>query len=337
MKGFTIERKLAAYPLFVKDPYFSIWANSEEINSNYPIYWTGAVKPLKGYVEIDGKKLIFLGMADKEDKGLTQINIKTEGYITECNFTSDIIDIKVEFISPLFIDDLETLSCPVCYMRYTAHPKIAYKQAKIVFEAEERLCYATEFDSERKEKVSASVMSFEGFESAFFGNGRQMLLSSANDVYAADWGYWYVAGQRCFVRKEDRVYIVAENDLNEKGFFMLGYDDIASIDYFGRILPGYYFRNGKNISDALQDSFNNAENVYSRCLDYKDKYYKEWSPFGEDYVTMCNASLIQSIGANKLVYDNQTNKTLFFSKECGSCGCIDTLDVTYPSAPLFLL
>jgi hypothetical protein len=43
----------------------------------------------------------------------------------------------------------------------------------------------------------------------------------------------------------------------------------------------------------------------------------------------------QAIAAHKLVEDTKGN-ILFLSKECHSNGCIGTLDVTYPSIPLFL-
>lgn len=42
-----------------------------------------------------------------------------------------------------------------------------------------------------------------------------------------------------------------------------------------------------------------------------------------------------SVSAHKLVCDDERN-IIFLSKECDSNGCIGTLDVTYPSIPLFL-
>ena len=40
------ERKLPAYPLFVKDPNFSLWTTAEELNSVNVTSWYGAEKKI---------------------------------------------------------------------------------------------------------------------------------------------------------------------------------------------------------------------------------------------------------------------------------------------------
>ena len=58
--------------------------------------------------------------------------------------------------------------------------------------------------------------------------------------------------------------------------------------------------------------------------------------FGEKYLEILYASYRQSVGAHKLVWD-ENGELLWLSKECASNGCIGTVDVSYPSMPLFLL
>ncbi|MBQ8885870.1 MAG: DUF4965 domain-containing protein [Clostridia bacterium] len=337
-----MERKLAAYPLFVKDPYFSIWADNEEINKTNPIFWVGNKKVMRAYVEADGEQLVFFG--EGGDK-LVQTEIKTEGYSTVCLFESEILDLKAEFLSPLFIDDLEALSRPVCYLKYEIEPKKRIKEAKIVFEVEERISYDTAIEPDRKEHVRAAVIAFDGFECAYLGLERQMHLSIVNDVSGADWGYWYVSGENCFVKEENGYkYIVGENTFADglhaeeraQGFFMFAFDDIISLNYFGRPLVGYYFRDGKTITDALEEAYADAYETFARAENYKKAYHAEWKKLGKTYATLCHASLVQTIGAHKLAYDYKTGNTVFISRENGSAGCAATVDVTYPSAPLFL-
>ena len=50
---------------------------------------------------------------------------------------------------------------------------------------------------------------------------------------------------------------------------------------------------------------------------------------------MTSLAYRQAIAAHKLVEDTEGN-IIFLSKEDDSNGCIGTLDVTYPSIPLFL-
>ena len=49
------ERKLPAYPLFVKDPNFSLWTTAEELNSVNVTSWYGAEKKIYGFIKTNGK------------------------------------------------------------------------------------------------------------------------------------------------------------------------------------------------------------------------------------------------------------------------------------------
>ena len=55
------ERKLPAYPLFVKDPNFSIWSVTEELNKSNPQTWWGEEKRIYGFLKTHGKTYCFFG------------------------------------------------------------------------------------------------------------------------------------------------------------------------------------------------------------------------------------------------------------------------------------
>lgn len=69
---------------------------------------------------------------------------------------------------------------------------------------------------------------------------------------------------------------------------------------------------------------------------FDDELEKSAACVGENYYEICVASLRQSIAAHKLVCDAK-GRILFLSKECNSDGCVATVDVTFPSSPLYLL
>ena len=49
------ERILSAYPLFVKDPNFSLWSTSELLNESNVQSWWGAEKKIYGFIRTEGK------------------------------------------------------------------------------------------------------------------------------------------------------------------------------------------------------------------------------------------------------------------------------------------
>ena len=60
------------------------------------------------------------------------------------------------------------------------------------------------------------------------------------------------------------------------------------------------------------------------------------SKYSDKYRAILNASYRQTLGAHKLIKDRK-GRVLCISKECGSGGCVATVDVTYPTMPIFLL
>ena len=120
-------------------------------------------------------------------------------------------------------------------------------------------------------------------------------------------------------------------------YVMLAYDDIESIQYFGDNLKGWWTKGGTvTINDALQAALNEHEKIMSRCTEFDDQLWDETEKAGgKNYADLCVLAFRQSIAAHKLVKDTHDN-ILFLSKENFSNGSIGTVDVTYPSAPLYL-
>ena len=344
------ERRLPAYPLFVKDPNFSLWSVTEELNKGNVQTWWGEEKKLYGFLITHGKTYCFLGNgADFSACGVLnaeQTGFDVTAFTTDYVFQAEKTKLTVKFVSPLLPDDLELLSMPVCYLEYEIEGD---ENAEIV------LFVGHEIASNACNKgrgVRGGVIKCDGFESAFFGLRRQQPLSNDDDLIGADWGYWYLAGEegyvvdstdlaaylagglKAFENKGEERYLCAMNRA-KSGVIVLGYYEGVSIDYFGDYRKGLYLQ-GHTISDALYAVWRGFKTIDSR-LDAFDGDLKERAkPFGKNYLEILYAALRQTMSAHKLVKDGEGN-LLFLSKECGSNGCIATVDVSYPSVPLFLL
>ncbi len=125
---------------------------------------------------------------------------------------------------------------------------------------------------------------------------------------------------------------------DKSGFVMLGYDDIYSIEYFYKRRPAYWKHEGDvTIYDAFERANKEYASVMDQCRSFDIQLMNDAEKAGgKKYAELCALAYRQAISAHKLIKDEEGN-LLFLSKENNSNGCINTVDLTYPSSPLFLL
>ncbi|MGN1052212.1 MAG: glutaminase domain-containing protein [Candidatus Scatosoma sp.] len=346
-----MKRILPSYPLFVKDPNFSLWSPSEKLNESNIQTWFKAEKKLYGFLKTNKKTYCFMGNAsDFIGYGVCpakQLDLKVEAFSTEYVFKAGKAKLKIRFVSPLPPDDLELISLPVTYAEYQVE---GVEQAEISLFINEKVSY-NDIRENANKSVRGGVMVLDGFETAFLGLKRQLPLSNNDDWIGADWGYWYVAGESAYYTDyaglgayllgnvkdfsaggEEK--FISAIDTRKQGVICLGYDDVVSIDYFGEFLKGYYLQD-HTILDGLRYTWSHHKEINAKLEKFAVELYKKSEKYGEKYQRILNASLRQSVAAHKLVKDRDGN-VLFLSKECASNGCIATVDVSYPSIPLYL-
>ena len=348
---------LPAYPLFIKDPFFSIWSPTTVLNESDTIFWTGLKRRAYGSVYCNGVNYSFMGLVPGAVK-MEQKSVKLTAYTTDYEFSAPEFDLTVSFISPLPVKELDILACPVTYMRYTVTPKAKIEKLSVAFALAEDSCYNLE-----KMPVCGGVHDLPQGKTAWFGLKKQLIMSQSFDSSAAEWGYWYLTANKANMidetglknyyetgdlnfryRKEpwaNDAFIVGVNDHDGiedsvTAMMTLAFDDLISIFYFGDWLKGYWFENGKTIYDAIAYSYDKFDEVMNTLAFYDEDLQKRCAPYGEDYLLVAFAGLRQSVGAHKLV-QKRDGEIVFLSKENHSNGCIATVDVSYPSIPLYLL
>jgi hypothetical protein len=299
-----------------------------------------------------------------------QKSVKITATQTKYDFTCGPVDLHLEFVSPLLMDDLDLLSRPVNYVSYEVVANDGQSHdVEVYFDATPEWAV-----NELNQEVEVTDGKMGGVSFAKAGTTEQPILQKKGDNVRIDWGYFYLASaesnntavavgdfsavKESFVKGEkinsasDKITAVMSNTMPvlaytdnlekvsstpETGFVMLAYDDLESIQYFGDNLKAWWTKDGQVTFDkALIAAATDYKKIMAQCDDFDSKIYREaLQAGGENYARLCLLAYRQSIAAHKLVKDTQGN-TLFLSKENFSNGSIGTVDVTYPSAPLFL-
>lgn len=321
-------------PLITVDPYFSIW-NREELNKFFPVHWTGSRNAILGTVTVDGEKFCFLGKSDLPL--IKQISLDINTLSTTVVYENDKITLTAVFTSPMLADDLYYSSRPVSYL------KLSYKSrdgkphnvvAKISASEELVLNKAGEG------RACSAAAKIGNGTAVRMGSGAQKVLWRSGDDVRIDWGYFYLAvkgkaniGNEVF---EDLYAVYAETELADEALFVFAYDDIDSIIHFEKPLKAYWKKDGKTITEAIDEAIDEYDALYQRCEKFSADLTKAATEKGnEKYAELLSLAYRQVMAAHKLVV-NEKGENYYISKECFSNGCAATVDVTYPSAPMYL-
>ncbi len=329
-----------AIPLITIDPYFSVWSSDSVLNFSPTEHWTGKSNSIIGTVCVDGEEMLFLGY-HRDFKKMKQTSLDIDALSTTATFENDKIILTVKFLSPLIPDDFSILTRPVSYLEvsYTSKDEKEHN-VNVTVCASEELC----LDSAGDNDVVTESITFNGLTVMKMGNVEQKPLNRSGDDVRIDWGYFYLAtdcpdAESSVVKYFGDTYVSVSTPLNrnESTLFCFAYDDIESIEYFGKHLRSYWNRNAENILDVISCAAKDYGVLNLRCKEFSNKLYRDaFEAGGQEYAELLSLAYRQVVAAHKLVLD-ENGEILFISKECFSNGCAATVDVSYPSTPMFLL
>lgn len=290
-----------------------------------------------------------------------QTAVKVDPTNTYYTFTCGPVDLKLTFTAPALLDSLSLLSRPVGYISYDITSRDGRDHnISLYFEAGRQFA----IDNISQESVS-TVADIEGLTVATTASVSQDTLARSGDDLRIDWGTFYLAttmpGAKVWVgdsKTARRAWasggktITKSNSANTdigltinaghtnhaKGFIMAAYDDGKSIQYFGTNLRPYWNRNGtQTIAGQMLAAAYDYDAIMAAATAFDSTLIETATATGgEEYAALCALAYRQAIAAHKLVESPQGD-LLWLSKENFSNGSIGTVDITYPSAPLFLL
>lgn len=277
------------------------------------------------------------------------------------------VDLDLVFTAPMLINDYDLLSTPINYISYQVRSNDRKQhQVQFYLSASPRLAV----NKINQPTISSTVIR-KGVKYLKTGTIEQPILAKKGDGICIDWGYLYlpningtvsldndlavkesflatgtlpVTKREVVSRKPSAIPTLAYvHDFGTvrdaaSSYMMLGYDEILDIEYMYKRYKAYWAHDGKvTIFDAFDRLNRDYSSIMAKCRAFDQRIYDDGMAAGnKKYAELLSGSYRQVIAAHKLFKDDEGNP-LFFSKENNSNGCVNTVDLTYPSAPLFLV
>ena len=359
-----------AVPLVACDPYFSVWSFSDRLTDGPTRHWTGKKQSLSSMIRCDGKIYRLMGDEPKDVPPLPQVGLRVLPTRTIYDFQGDEVQVTLTFMTAALPDDLDVLSRPITYLTWDVRSLEGGRPRKmeLYFSASAELAVNVP-----RQRVTWSREDIGGLMVLKVGTEEQAVLRKKGDDLRIDWGHAYVAAggagtrvaiatdgacTREFFRngalpaedtrmpravEEDAPVLAVAMELDpvaeepQSRHLMLAYDDDYSITYFRRNLRPYWRRQGAEAADLLKRGEADYRALLERCARFDDELMADLTRAGgEKYARLAALAYRQALAAHKLAAD-ANGMPLLFSKENFSNGCIATVDVTYPTAPILLL
>lgn len=356
--------RYTAIPLITVDPYFSVWSFSDKLYDDATRHWSNKRAAMTGFLKVDEKYYRFMGKI-QSDNGIyffepdviEQTAVEVLATKTVYTFENDVLKLILSFRTPALADDLDLMSRPVSYISYD----IEYKDDKehnteIYFDVCSEICVDN----------TSQIVEFGTTDySVYIGKGNKDVLSKSGDEDRIDWGYVHliapgaeykvVSGfdKRDLIKyKHDMAGITEPRRVCEdfpavsmvrkysgkdsiSDFICVAYEDFYALEYFGEKLKGYWAKDGDTFECVVRKAIAEYDQINSKCDAFDSELRSRAEKINEKYADILCLSYRQVVGAHKLV--EKDGKLLFMSKECYSNGCIATVDITYPSMPMFLV
>lgn len=297
-------------------------------------------------------------------KEAVQQDVAIKAMETQYRFNCGKVDLELTFTSPLLLKDLALLSTPISYITYRVKSNDGNNhQVSVLLSASTDIAA-----NQPTQQMTARATATGSVKLLQTGTVEQPVLMKKGDDIRIDWGYFYVGASKDYAQQ----YITASEKTgisqflqrkyqgpSEKAgkrlslntvvsfgqvgaqpvekFTLLGYDEVYAIQYFGKNLRPWWNKNGnRSFSDLMNTAAASYGAVIKKVKQFQDTIYTDAkNAGGEAYAKLCELVYRQSIAAHGLVESPQ-KELLFLSKENFSNGCIGTVDLTYPSAPLYL-
>lgn len=369
----SADLRAPATPLITHDPYFSIWSTTDRLTGGPTRHWTGAEQQINGIVRVDGKSFRYLGDADSDIPALEETHRKITPTRTIVTLQNPQIELRVCFFTPAFPDDLALMARPVTYLSWDVKSRDgAEHDVTLYLDVEGTVATNTPGESvvwSRAQIPGLHLLRVGSEQQPMlqqYGDNLRINwgyfylgVPDAEGAASMAAGNWTTRER--FVSKGE---LPGKDDLDQPRMpqshyppepllsvalplgqvgataatrhVLLAYDDRYSVEYMHQKLLPYWRKNFADFSSMLQASERDYWTLATRGEQYDAELEHDLAAAGgSEYAAIAVLAFRQAIAAHKLVED-AAGVPFFMPKENFSNGSISTVDVLYPSAPMFL-
>jgi len=285
---------------------------------------------------------------------------------TYYTFACGPVELDVVFTAPMLIDDLDLLSAPANYISYQVRSTDGNPHsAQLLLATTPQMAV-----NKAAQPTVSGTLTRGGVSYVKSGTVEQPILAKTGDGICIDWGYLYLpsyngsvavgsdpAVKKAFVENgtlpESASCVRAEGPAEwptlayahdfgsvttASSHALIGYDEVFDIQYMYKNYKALWAHDGDvTIFDMMARMERDYAGIMARCRALDKRIYDDgFAAGGKKYAEILSGSYRHVIAAHKLFRDDE-GTLLFFSKENNSNGCVNTVDLTYPEAPLFLV
>jgi hypothetical protein len=356
-------------PLVTSDPYLSIWSDADRLTDDTTRHWTGSPQPLVSLISIDGKSYRLMGADPSGVPAMPQSGLKVTPTRSIYDFDDGHVHVTLTFMTPALPDRLDILARPLTYLTWDVRSVDGKTHAVKIYDSTSSLLAV----NDPTEDVTCTRGTAGPLTALKCGCVDQTLFEPQGDAVRIDWGYAYASaradqstsciGESDLLQKsflDDGTLPASDEaaspatthlhpvmafvfDLGPVGsatvsrHLMIAYDELYEVAFSNQKLLPYWKRNGATASDLLQSAESDYAGLIPQCESFDQRLMADLEHVGgPQYVDIAALAYRQVLAATGLAAD-ANKQPLLFTKENTSNGDIATVDVLFPTSPMFLL
>ncbi|KAI9733635.1 MAG: hypothetical protein M1834_003237 [Cirrosporium novae-zelandiae] len=357
-----------SYPLAVRNPYLSAWlpgSQASNLPSSSPQFWAGNNLTWSVIARVNNETYNLFGVPNPESGTQSATVLSGEYTSTHSIFSlkAGTANITLDFLSPVSLNNYVRQSLPFSYLTVSVDSTGSSSPSVQIY---------SDIDDTWTGQSSSTTWNYTNSGSTYAyqlsANGRARYSQNSNDM--ALWGEAVYAtegssvtsasGDASTIRSEfvsggslssghsswtaGGVTAFAHDlgtlDNSTSVTFAIGYVREAAVNYLGSAQTGYYRATYANTVPAVAHFLDDYDSASSEADSVDSTISSAGDSISDNYTAILALSTRQILGGIDLTIPADTLSTSdakAFIKEISSDGNVNTVDVIYPTFPIFYL